>query len=160
MTALEAYRLRKPLIPLAILAYGVFAIFSRPEGELELFPFFNWGLFSSAYANRTDNVVYVKAIDGRELPVARNFYDLSNEFRHAHNRDPQFFKTVDQLKYAYLRGDDEAFRRHRAIIEDRFFSEHSQVEYDLVEIEFDPVERYNSGDIRSHYVIIELIKKP
>lgn len=77
---IRAYWLRRVLSPIAVFLYAMIAINAVPRGNLELFPFFNWSLFSKAMNPKSDVVVTVTALNGQALRQPRSFYDMGEVF--------------------------------------------------------------------------------
>jgi hypothetical protein len=142
---LASYRLRRSLAPAAILAYVVLALAGAPAGRAELFPFFNWSLFSAAVNPKIDVVLVVHAIDGVELDRPRTFYELPERFPAARARDTRLAKSLDRLAEAVEAGDRAAEKSIRSLIERTFMADASQVRYEVARIGYDPIERYETG---------------
>ncbi len=143
---LAEYNMRRTLAPTLLVAYIVIAILAKPEGRAELFPFFNWSLFSTSSNPRTDVVVIVRSIDGEILPGKKYFYDLTDSFETARRRDSRFGKALDLLAQAKVHSKPNEHRLRRSI-ESNFMSEAEHLEYDLVQLVFDPIDRLSTGKI-------------
>ncbi len=149
---LKHYYFRQALVPILLLAYIFIAILGKPEHRAELFPFFNWSLFSTSSNPRTDIVVVVRSMNGEVLPEAKYFYDLTDAFKTARSRDSRFGKALNLLAQAKVKSASEEVGLRKSI-ENNFMSEAKHLEYDLVQIVFDPIERLATGRvIRTHKI--------
>ena len=135
-------------MPLILGAYLAVALMAPPSGFTETFPFFNWKLFASApgaVVSRPE--ILVHAINGEALEPPVFFYALGDRFEAARGRDVRVSKTARQL--ARLHATDRSWaRRLRRVIEETFMSEIATVDYALVMVYYDPLERFRSGRIR------------
>jgi len=119
----------------------------------EIFPFFNWSLFSAASNPKTDNVLVIRSVDGVKLARPTLFYDMGRRFSAAKRGDSRVAKATDQLRYAVTYHDPAREKQLRATIETTFMGEADQVEYDLAVMAYDPIERLNSGAILARQTI-------
>ena len=149
---LAGYRTWRAIAPALVLAYAATASSMSYIQNTEVFPFFNWSLFSSASNPKTDVVMIVRSIDGKTLARPTLFYTLRS-FQAARSRDSRFLKTLDKLYIAVKRGDPNAERRLRNLVENVYMAEADHAEYDLAVIQFDPIERLRTGEIRNVTVV-------
>jgi len=147
------------LAPLLI-AYPVISVATIPGNRTELFPFFCWSLFSDTSSDRSDVTLRIRSIDGELLSEPRLFYDMSQEFAAARVGDAKFSKLLDQLAYFVRRDDRGNVARLRSLVEANFLSDVESVDYDLVRIYYDPIERYQSGEIKRVAVLWSFSKAP
>lgn len=146
--SLKRYYLRQTLGPILIFVYIIVAILGKPESKAELFPFFNWSLFSTSSNPRSDIVVIVRSINGKALTEEKYFYALTGVFATARSRDSRFAKALDRL--AKARVNSAPVEHHlRKSIESNFMREAEHMEYDLVQIIFDPIDRLSTGKVIS-----------
>lgn len=146
--SLKRYYLRQTFGPLLIFAYIFMAILGKPDSKAELFPFFNWSLFSTSSNPRADIVVVVRSIDGKALPEPQYFYALTDVFATARSRDSRFAKSLDRLAKAHV--DASPVEQDlRKSIEAKFMREAEYMQYDLAQITFDPIDRLATGKVIS-----------
>ncbi|NKB49724.1 MAG: hypothetical protein GKS02_10245 [Alphaproteobacteria bacterium] len=153
MNKYVSYRLSRQLGAFLICAYTLMAVFgTRPDG-LETFPFFNWSLFSTSSGVRSDVVVRVHSIDGRELSSPRLYYDMKETFMHARRQDPNLFKIADRLMIAIRENDSAVVSNLRGLIERRYMAEASTAKYDLSVLIYNPVDRLQTGAVKRIMVL-------
>lgn len=150
--SVRRYYLRRTLGPMLILAYIIVAILGKPDSKAELFPFFNWSLFSTSSNPRADIVVIVRSIDGKALPEEKYFYGLTDVFETARKRDTRFAKALDRLALAKVNSTSVEHDLRKAI-ESNFMREVNYMEYDLAQIKFDPIDRLATGKVISTKII-------
>lgn len=146
--SIKRYYLRQTLGPILMLAYIIVAILGKPASTAELFPFFNWSLFSTSSNPRADIVVIVRSIDGKALPEEQYFYALTDVFETARSRDSRFAKALDRLAHAKVNSTSVEHDLRKSI-ERNFMREASHMEYDLTQIIFDPIDRLATGKVIS-----------
>ncbi|MEX0923394.1 MAG: hypothetical protein WD489_03670 [Rhodovibrionaceae bacterium] len=153
MGSFEVYRLRRFLPAVFICSYALVALNAIPAGSREFYPFFNWSLFSRSADFRTDVVLQVRSIEGRTLDEPRLLYDMKESLSAAKNRNGVLMKTIDRLYMAVYSGDQVTAERLQNVIETRFLSDVSAIEYDLVVIGYNPIDRLTNMTIREKKVI-------
>lgn len=140
---------------MAIILYAVIALsMTSVRAGTELYPFFNWSLFSSASAERSTVVVIFRSINGQTLPEPKMFYDVPEAFYSARTRDSRFAKAMDRLYASILAGDQQTEEAVRRVVEQTFLREAREADYDLAVISYDPIARYKTGRIDS----LEIVK--
>lgn len=143
------------LFPLLLTGGYLFvALFiSRLDTRPELFPFFNWSLFSVSSSQRAQYALRVRSVDGKALAQPSLYYDMAETFVHARQRDINVSKVVQDLGQAVrlkrLRTEDEK----RRMIEQRFMADVDAAEYDLVLLHFNPIDRLRTGAIEREQVV-------
>ena len=150
MASTTNYRAFRLLIPLIMLGYLAVAFQAPPAGFTETFPFFNWRLFPSAppgLASRPE--ILVHSIDGKTLEPPELFYSLGDHFRSAARGDVLVSKTTVQLARAIARGNPSDIDSLIRVLEETYFSEAREMKYSLVQVSYDPIERYRTGEIRT-----------
>jgi hypothetical protein len=160
MTALRRYQVSRLLIWPAALLYAAVAFWGRPPGQIELFPFFKWSLFTFGPALRADIVLFIDAVDGRSLPEPALFYDMKDTFAAARSKDPRLMKLLDRWSFALRTGDAAGASSIRAVVESTFMREAATVDYRLALIGYDPVRRLRDGSIAHIEVRGEFRKAP
>jgi hypothetical protein len=161
MARVRRYEVYKYAAPLFVGIYFVVVIvgmgaFHQPE----LFPFFNWSLFSNSYSERSDAVIRLDSINGKSLPSSRLYYEMSDIFRYAKDRDSFVSKVVTRLANAIRAGDEPTISELRKLIEGRFMAEIKSAEYDVVELTYDPIERLRKGKVKDAVVLATYEKVP
>lgn len=156
---LGGYRLRAALIPLGVIAYALIAIFGRPATQTELFPFFNWSLFTQSQNPKSLAVLEIHSINGETLDQPTEYYDLDLQFDSAARRDSRVMKAAEHLANAISMNDSARIDELRSLIEDHHMREAQQVEYDLVIATYDPIEKYMGGPDMSRRVVRSFAKQ-
>jgi hypothetical protein len=149
MTGYQRYRASRLLVWPAALSYALIALAARPSGEIELFPFFNWSLFTSAGQYRGDATLLIRSIDGHQLSSPRLFYDMKDTFAAARAKDSRLMKLIDLWSNKIRAGDEDAASAIRATVEKTFMADVGAVDYDLVIVTYDPIRRLHDGTIDS-----------
>lgn len=126
---------------------------ARLDSRPEIFPFFNWSLFSSSSGDRNEYALLVRSIDGQALAKPQLFYDMKDAFIHARQRDINVSKVTQELGSALHQNKPQLAYEKRRMIEDRFMADAREVEYDLVMLHFDPIERLETGKIQDQHVV-------
>lgn len=152
MTRFKAYTLRRVMIPLVAFGYAVTAIFLKPETNVELFPFFNWSLFSQSAALKSDAAVLVRMIDGQIIDPPMLYYAMPDTFEGA-KRSAQLLKASQRMARAFMADDDVTLEATRRIIEDISMREAGEAQYDLAIITYDPIDRLRTGALQSMHVL-------
>ena len=135
------------LAPVLVGAYSALAVAFIPIGSLELYPFFNWSLFSRSAAQRGDVTLMIRSLNGETLERPQLLYDMKHGLVAAKRKDAILIKIIDRLWSAIKRGDQATAERLRSVIETRFLSDARSLEYDLVRIQYNPIDRLQTGDI-------------
>lgn len=154
MTSFTTYKLFR-LLPLLLTGgYCFVALFvSRLDSRPELFPFFNWSLFSVSSAERAQYALRVHSVDGKPLKEPRLYYDMTGTFAHARQRDINVSKVVQALGHAVGQKKPQVADNQRRMIEQRFMADVHAAEYDLVLLHFNPIDRLRTGAIESERVV-------
>ncbi|MEM1195375.1 MAG: hypothetical protein AAGH57_04675 [Pseudomonadota bacterium] len=116
----------------------------RTEGG-EIFPFFNWSLFTNSSPESSDTVALIHAVNGEQFDQPRFLYDMPEEFVTAAQRDIRMAKVLDRYAIAHLTGQTENAEGARALIEDHFMRGARDVDYSIAVVRFDSVGRYRTG---------------
>lgn len=153
---MKRHRILLFTIPAFYLLYALIAHhggLTSPRGEH--FPVFNWSLFSYVSDERYLVEVEIVALDGMSLPQPTRFFDLPGQFNAAKKRDIMMVKLVQKSYRELAIGDEGAFQNIRRVLESVYLADHDMVAYRLVLNQFDPIERYRNGTIRSTQVLWE-----
>jgi hypothetical protein len=149
----QAYLLRRALLPTCVLAYFLIASGAQAVRSTELFPFFNWSLFSDASNPKIDVILLVKSVDGASLDRPTQFYALGNRFSAAREQDTRLSKSLDRLTWSLQHRDAHQELRLRRLIEGTFLREAKTTDYDIALIVYDPIVRLRTGEIQSQRVL-------
>mgnify|MGYP000878748295 FL=1 len=154
MTSFARYRVFR-LFPLLVVGFYILVAFygARFDSRPEIFPFFNWSLFSSSSGDRNEYALLVRSVDGQPLAKPQLFYDMKDTFLHARQRDINVSKVTQELGSALHQNKPQLAYEKRRMIEDRFMADAHEVEYDLVMLHFDPIERLQTGKIQDERVV-------
>lgn len=154
MTRFARYKALR-LLPLLLAGgYCFVALFiSRLDSRPELFPFFNWSLFSVSSAERAQYALRVHSVDGKPLEAPRFFYDMPGTFAHARQRNINVSKVVQDMGRAVSQKRPQTADEKRRMIEQRFMADVHTAEYDLVLLHFNPIDRLRTGAIKSERVV-------
>ncbi len=151
MNNLARYKLIGLLPALLVCVYaGVVFLRGRlDDSRPELFPFFNWSLFSSSGSLRNEDAILVRSINGHTLPSPRLYYDMKETFIHAKLRDVNFAKVVQALGQALHAHNQELAGRMQSLIDQRYMADVHSAEYDVVLLTYDPIRRLRTGEIEN-----------
>jgi len=156
---LTTYRSYKYLPLFLIGSYLAVVIIARvnnrfdPHFTEEIFPFFNWSLFSVTSNERTISVIRFDSINEKPLPSPRLYFDMGDIFASAKQRDPTVWKTTETLASAIQHDDQETISRARKLIEDRYMAELKSADYAIVRLTYDPIERLRYGAVKDSVVL-------
>ena len=149
----EAYKVRRAIAPAFVMLYLIIATGASMYRGEELFPFFNWALFPSASNPKTDTVILVRSIDGKPLDRPTLFYDLPTRFAAARAKDSKLAKALDRLAWGVISHNRAFEQRVRATIEGTYLNDVQRMDYDLVILRYDPIERLHTGAIQKEWVL-------
>ena len=142
---MQAYRLRIFWLALFVIAYpavsGTTLIACRECQFAEIYPIAPWTLFCFIPNVETDYAVRILEVDGEPLPQVRYFEDYVDL---PDARKIVAHVTIQELGRLAHGGKDFSTLQHH--FEQSFLrSIHRQVRYELVERQFDVLERYKFG---------------
>lgn len=144
----RGYALRAAIIPILLVGYPFLALGGPRNGHAEFYPFFMWNLFSrSIESSRADAVILVREIDSDRFESPKLFYDLGAYFPAARQGDARLAKLLDRLVRAERGGDSEQSAHLSQVIETTFMGGVPHVKYDIAVISYDPIRRYQTGEI-------------
>lgn len=142
------------LIPVFYICYILVAnIGAILSNRSELFPVFNWSLFTYVSDVRKLCELEVLSIDGVRLDRPTRFYELRNRFRAG--RDVTVLKLVNRSCNAKSEGRENTFEELRKVLESSFLSDKNSVEYRLVIHTYNPIARWRDGSVISTRVLGE-----
>jgi hypothetical protein len=150
------YRRIQLLIPALFALYAAIAMGGGIYSDkLEIFPFFNWSLFSHVKDSRTLYEIEVLAIDGVRLDAPTRFAALPDRFAAAQRKSTGIVKLATRMAKATERGDRAQFEKLRMVLETVYLGEAQQLTYRLVALTYNPIERWRDGSVRSATVLGE-----
>lgn len=138
---MAGYRLRLTICIAIVGFYTLIANEPRFSRYQELFPFFNWSLFSYSGSIRTDMTVAFTSINGTAFEEPKLIGSLYDEFPLI-VRNVNFNKAIWHLYEARVNGRDADAERIRASVESNYFSHLREAEYKVVRIRYRPIDRY------------------
>lgn len=142
-----------------MLAYVLIALIGTQVRGRELFPFFNWSLFSTTSNPRSDTVLIVRSANGVEFDEPRLFYSMGDTFSAAATRTSRVAKALDVWAGAIRRKDADAESKMRRLVEGTYLREAKALEYDLARITYDPIERLETGEISQTKILASYEKR-
>jgi hypothetical protein len=159
MTDLGSYRLRALTFPLIAMGYLMVALQPVPYEEGgEVFPFFNWSLFSYASPEVSDAVALIHSVNDQELETPQSLYDLPEFFNTAARHDVRFAKVVERYALAKVKGETENAQAARALMEDHYMKDAHDVEYSIGVLTYDPIKRYRTREVISVHELGRFVK--
>ncbi|HSF94612.1 MAG TPA: hypothetical protein VLA52_06250 [Thermohalobaculum sp.] len=142
---LEGLNFRKNAFFLLFLAYSLVASMGMSFHERkEVFPVFSWSLFTYVWENAWGYEVDIVRVDDQVFDPPKNFYELGHIFSFAGARDPGIIKAASDVVSA-REHDPDRLDDLRAVIEDRYLAGPSRVDYNIVFVVFEPLERWHTG---------------
>lgn len=151
---MKTYRNSIVRIPTLLICYCLIAFLGGGvSSNYELFPVFNWSLFSDVTDTRVLCEIEVLSIDGVELDSPTRFYDLRDEFEAARSRDVTVLKLLQRICGAKLARREDTFNDLRVVLESGYLRERSNVIYRLVLQTYNPIERWRDGSLISAVVL-------
>lgn len=133
----------------AACAYTLVAGYGASYRFPEVFPFFNWALFSFPPKVYDEWSIRILAVNGRTLPTPAW---IENMPRFSGVYDTGERKQVREWGARVQAGDAEGAQRQRALFERMFYSARS-VDYELVVRYSNPIERWRTGKLQDQQVI-------
>lgn len=133
------------------LQFGIFALIllytavsyttTRVRG-VELFPFFNWSLFTNVPNEKHDFGLRLLSVDGEMLNPPLYFEEADVWFAESHSIVA--YKTIQGFGNDIRKNNEMSVAETRPFIES-FYLEGKAVEYEVVRRTYHPVERFRSG---------------
>lgn len=145
-------------IPLILILYFVGGLATRRFGEV--YPVFHWGLFASVSEERRGYEIWVVEQDGRRFDPPVMFQRLP-EYEQLMAASYDIYRTPRVIRYfASALEDGRAARAEelRQVFEYNFLPG-DKVHYRVVRVDYNALERYNTGRIESSEVIGEFSKE-
>src|SRR5690349_19153873 len=118
MTSFAKYRVFR-LFPLLMVGFYILVAFygARLDSRPEIFPFFNWSLFSSSAGERNEYALLIRSVEGQSLTKPQLFYEMKDTFTHARQRDINVSKVVQELGSALHQNKADLAEEKRRMIE-------------------------------------------
>jgi len=140
------------LIPAVYIYYALVAYFGAIiSSKYEIFPAFNWSLFTYVSDVRDLCEVEILSIDGVRLDRPTRLAELQDQFRAG--RDATVLKLLQKVCRAKYTGRDATFEDLRDVFESRYLSDKKNVEYRLVIHNYEPIARWRDGSTISTQVL-------
>jgi len=141
------------IIPTFYLYYTIIAFFGVLSDKYEIFPVFNWSLFTYVTDVRNFCEIEVISIGDELLDAPTPYYSLPSKFAGARNRSPTVFKLLQKVCRAKRQGQAEKFAKLRAVLESNFLADQRDVHYRLVVNTYNPIDRWRDGTVISSEVL-------
>lgn len=111
----------------------------------EVYPFAPWSLYSHVNTVEKDYAVRITAVEGEVLAEPLYFQEASHLFPEAQDVTAQV--SMQRLGKAVLAGNETAVAEIREYVEPIYLETAAikQVEYEVVERRFNPLERWRTG---------------
>jgi hypothetical protein len=142
---MNSYRRLKTGLVLFVALVFFGGLASLPRLNQETFPFYSWFLFALTpqaqikYNIRIDELALYK-LEEAKMTV---YYEQAGGIV-GQPHSPTAHKIIQRLGAAYVRGDKAEVERQRRLLEGNFLPLPNR--YTLVEIWYDPIERYRTGE--------------
>ncbi|MEL6518389.1 MAG: hypothetical protein AAFQ39_11775 [Pseudomonadota bacterium] len=120
-----------------------------PKGEY--FPVFSWSLFSIVRDDVYDVLVEVERVGDTVYSPPQNYYELGEVFPAAQRRDSGVLKAARLLTDSRHLPEQFAEREQEFIAS--FFQVEESIDFRIVLIRFDPLERWHTGQVTEWRVV-------
>lgn len=154
--SLAAYRrLTLSMFAFVLCYLGVAYWGGKYHSRGELFPVFNWSLFTYVYETRVLVELSVSRIGDQTFDEPVPYYDLGLFFDSARIRSIDVQKNLDRLVGAIRRGDKAAAGRLRRVLEEQHLSGRGTVDYRIESVIFEPLDRWKNDAVIGRRLIAE-----
>lgn len=150
--SITVYGLKKFAILFFFIAYFLVQCAGTQTPRREYFPVFSWSLFSSVSNPWAALEIEILRVGETIFPEPVNYFELDQHFEPARRRSTDATKSAARMLWA-LKRDPSAAERAREAFEQTFLGGHDRVEYQLVGVRFDPLERWRSGALIERRVL-------
>ncbi len=144
----------------AILAFYFFAgLATKRTGEI--FPVFHWALFANVSETRTGYEIYIREQDGQRFSPSVLLQD-TEEYRRWLAASYDVYNTpgvISRFARAYEAGNIGRMAELKGALEHNFLPG-DEVRYELLKVEYNPLERYHTGALRSSSLVGTFVKEP
>lgn len=140
------YHRLKVLVIGFLIAYFVVGIAARTvtAGDEDTYPFFSWFLFSKVPSRiQSDYAIKIIEVDGKPLPQPTLLEKTSGIFNNSRSL-AEYFQTARNLGVSLKQKQLGQVNQIRTHLEKNLFSGRL-VTYEVLEIRYNPIERYKSG---------------
>ena len=146
------------MIPVFLYIYfGIAHIGHKISDVAEIFPFFNWSLFTNVSDEKKLLEIEILAIDDEYFTKPVRYYDLKSKFPLAAAKDITHLKLLYRI-YAALRTNSlEKFNALKRTLETVYLRGHRKVRYRLTLKTYNPIERWRAGRVRHVEVVGEFV---
>ena len=151
----SGYRLRCHLVAILVVGYVVGFSQGPKLGRPEFYPFFSWSLFSYTHSTRNEIAVLVHTLNGQPLEKPVSYYDLPKKFTNFPGGKIRMRKMLLDLIAAASKGDQMRQRELLKKYENVYFRNIGSVDYRLALINYNPIEKLNSGTYEISQIIYE-----
>lgn len=138
-----------------LLIYPTVAVLAKPADRQEIYPFFNWSLFTHASDTKSDAVLLVHEVNGRRFHPPVPIFELPDSLAVRDVSRILLAKLVEKIVRVKLAGHDSYAETLNKVMQDRYLNQYTDIEYDISIISYHPVERYVNGDIKENIVIMK-----
>lgn len=152
---LSGVRLRQSIFFIFYLLYFVIAFLGTSLSKGEIFPIFSWSLFSHVTPIFHDYEVEISRVDDMIYNPPVNFFTLKNSFRHAGARNISILKAARAYHLAMLR-EPSRLAVLRSVIEGKYLGGVRRVDYQIVVVAYDPLQRWRTGEVIRKWQIAAL----
>jgi hypothetical protein len=112
----------------------------------EYFPVFSWSLFSHVAPISLGYEVEILRVNDMIYDPPVNFFTLKDSFRKARNRESSILKVAHAYHFAQLR-EPSRLAVLRSVIEGSYLGDVRRVDYQIVIVEYDPLQRWHTGEV-------------
>ena len=133
--------------------YVLVATFGAQARHGEIFPFFNWSLFSDISDVRARASLEIVALDGIALPSPRPIFQLVERFPLDREAASTLSKNVQMLGRAMISHDSSEVVRLSGMIGQLLEKDGSDVVYEIAVIRYDPIDYWHNGAVHDRRVL-------
>ena len=140
---MQYYTFLKRFIAVVVILYFVMGNFTWNRYHIEIFPVYSWDLFSYIPNLSIDYALKINAIDQVYLDPPAYFQEMPNEFSEANSIVA--YHVIQSFGRAVELNDVESIKNLRQQIESIYFSNQTQVEYEIRKRTFFAGERWREN---------------
>jgi len=155
------YRMSRLYIPLFIAGYIGLANMNPPQYKTEIYPFFNWSLYSHSSAPIVTRIeLKVLSINEEMIDPPERYFSLKSQFHSASQQDSRLIKLLRNMYTALENNDTKQLAAIRSIVESHFLTEANTADYKLVKLTYDPLDAIVTGDYIDSATLRQFRKEP
>lgn len=143
--------LRRVVIGGLALFFAISLMSVEISGSPEMYPFFNWQLFSYIPNEKDEFSIEVYRIGSREYDPPLQYADMTSLFVDAGAAPTEYTPRIRELAKAVKEEDPERIRQAREEIDVLFGR--NEYAYGILEVRLDPVEYWKTGEYASSTVL-------